>query len=111
MAAFERANHPVPAPVNFWKPRWYVPQIEVSQRRLGGRIALVTETWIYDRRLVTYNLHLESKGQDVLRVEQLREALEDAGRFTESSLVILGGLQPGRWQSRCCGDASQRRIP
>src|SRR5713226_712879 len=53
---------------NFWTPRWYIPQIELFQRRLGGRIALVTEAMIYNQRLVTYNLHLESKGNDALRL-------------------------------------------
>jgi len=76
---------------NFWKPRWYVPQNEFFQRRLGGRIALVTEALIYDRRLLTYNLHRESRGKDVLRLQQLREALEDAQRYSESSVVIAGG--------------------
>jgi endonuclease/exonuclease/phosphatase family metal-dependent hydrolase len=76
---------------NFWKPRWYIPQIELFQRRLGGRIALVTEAMIYNQRLVTYNLHLESKGHDALRLQQLRETLKDAGRHTASSVVIVGG--------------------
>lgn len=76
---------------NFWKPRWYVPRIELFQRRLGGRIALVTEALIYRQRLVTYNLHLESRGEDVLRLQQLWQVLEDARRHTESSLVIVGG--------------------
>ena len=76
---------------NFWKPHWYVPRIELFQRRLGGRIALVSEALIYGRRIVTYNLHLESQGEDVLRLQQLREVLEDARRRTESSLVIVGG--------------------
>ncbi len=76
---------------NFWQPRWFVPQIGILQRRLGGRIALVTEALIYSKRLVTYNLHLESKGSDILRVQQLRETLEDAGRHNQSSLVIVGG--------------------
>jgi endonuclease/exonuclease/phosphatase family metal-dependent hydrolase len=76
---------------NFWKPRWYVPQIELFQRRLGGRIALVTEAMVYKQRLVTYNLHLESKGNDALRLQQLRETLKDAGRHTASSVVIVGG--------------------
>ncbi len=76
---------------NFWKPHWYVPQTEFSQRRLGGRIALVAEALIQGRRLVTYNLHLESQGKDVLRLQQLRQALEDARRHMASSLVIVGG--------------------
>ncbi len=76
---------------NFWKPRWYVPQTELFQRRLGGRIALVTETQIYGQRFVTYNLHLESKGTDILRLQQLRETLEDASQTPVSSLVVVGG--------------------
>jgi endonuclease/exonuclease/phosphatase family metal-dependent hydrolase len=76
---------------NFWEPRWYVPKHEVFQRRIGGRIALVAEVVICRQRLVTYNLHLESRGKDVLRLEQLREALEDARQHTQSSLVIVGG--------------------
>jgi endonuclease/exonuclease/phosphatase family metal-dependent hydrolase len=76
---------------DFWKPHWYVPQAEVFQRRLGGRIALTTETLIDSHRFVTYNLHLESRGKDVRRLHQLGEALEDARQYTESSLVIVGG--------------------
>ena len=76
---------------NFWKPRWYVPHIELFQRRLGGRIALVTEAIVYNLRLVTYNLHLESKGNDALRLQQFRETLKDAARHTASSVVIVGG--------------------
>src|SRR5271165_3489899 len=26
----------------FWRPRWFIPQLEKSQRRLGGRMALVS---------------------------------------------------------------------
>jgi endonuclease/exonuclease/phosphatase family metal-dependent hydrolase len=76
---------------NFWKPRWYVPQAEVFQRRLGGRIALVAEALIDSHRFVTYNLHLESKGKDAGRLTQLREALKDARQYTNSSPVIVGG--------------------
>jgi len=76
---------------DFWKPRWYVPQAEIFQRRLGGRIALVAEALIYGRKLVSYNLHLESKGNEMLRLDQLGETLEDARQHATSSLVILGG--------------------
>jgi endonuclease/exonuclease/phosphatase family metal-dependent hydrolase len=76
---------------NFWKPRWYVPQTELFQRRLGGRITVVTEAVIHGRRVVTYNLHFESRGKDNLRLQQLRQVLEDARRHAESSLAILGG--------------------
>jgi endonuclease/exonuclease/phosphatase family metal-dependent hydrolase len=76
---------------NFWKPHWYVPQAEIFQRRLGGRIALVSEALICRQRFVTYNLHLESRGKDILRVQQLQEAVEDARQHMNCSLVVLGG--------------------
>ena len=76
---------------NFWKPRWYVPKIELFQRRLGGRISLVTDALIYHERFVTYNLHLESRGKDSLRLDQLGETLEDAKRQRESASVIIAG--------------------
>jgi endonuclease/exonuclease/phosphatase family metal-dependent hydrolase len=76
---------------NFWKPRWYVPQTELFQRRLGGRIAVVAEAMIHGRRFVTYNLHFESRGKDSLRFHQLQQLLEDTRGHTEASLVILGG--------------------
>ena len=76
---------------DFWKPRWYVPQLEVFQRRIGGRIALATEARVYGRKLVIYNLHLESKGNDALRVWQLRDVLEDCGRYTDPCTFVIGG--------------------
>lgn len=75
----------------FWEPRWYVPSIGLFQRRLGGRITLVSDALIYRERLTSYNLHLESRGKQVLRLQQLREALGDSKRRTDSSLVVLGG--------------------
>jgi hypothetical protein len=32
---------------HFWKPHWYLPQIELLQQRIGGRITLVTQVLIY----------------------------------------------------------------
>jgi endonuclease/exonuclease/phosphatase family metal-dependent hydrolase len=76
---------------DFWKPRWYVPQLEVFQRRIGGRIALATEVTVYGRKVVIYNLHLESKGNDALRVWQLRDVVEDCGRYTDPCTFVIGG--------------------
>ena len=76
---------------DFWKPHWYVPRIELFQRRLGGRIALVSEALIYSQRIATYNLHLESQEEDAIRLEQLQETLDDAARHTESSMVVVAG--------------------
>ncbi len=49
---------------HFWQPHWFLPKIEPFQERRGGRIALVAEINIAGSNLVTYNLHLESRGND-----------------------------------------------
>src|SRR5258707_8307148 len=63
---------------NFWQPHWFLPRIEPFQERLGGRIALVAEIKVAGSQLVTYNLHLESRGSDELRLSQIEEVLSDA---------------------------------
>ena len=84
---------------DFWRSRWYVPKIELFQRRLGGRISLVTDALIYHERFVTYNLHLESRGKDSLRLDQLAETLGDARRQRESAFGHhRRGLQSRRRQ-------------
>src|SRR6201984_357237 len=62
---------------NFWRPHWFLPEIEPFQERLGGRLALVADANVGDKRIVTYNLHLESRGDDRLRSAQMKEALQD----------------------------------
>jgi endonuclease/exonuclease/phosphatase family metal-dependent hydrolase len=75
----------------FWKPRWYVPDLPVFQRRTGGRIALVAEAAIYGERVVTYNLHLESRGTDDLRLRQLNEVLEDCRKYVGKPKLVVAG--------------------
>jgi len=75
----------------FWKPRWFVPDVPVFQRRLGGRIALITETTIHDRKVVTYNLHLESRGNDALRLRQLNQVLADRRKYVDRPRFIIAG--------------------
>jgi len=76
---------------NFWRPHWFVPGIPPFQERIGGRIALVSDVKIGDRTIVTYNLHLESKGDDRLRCSQLAEVLEDAGRYMANAAALVCG--------------------
>ena len=76
---------------DFWRPRWYLPQISLFQERLGGRIALVTEVQVQRKRLAVYNLHLESKGDEVLRLAQLEEAIGDATAYTPQIPTLLAG--------------------
>jgi endonuclease/exonuclease/phosphatase family metal-dependent hydrolase len=78
---------------HFWQPHWFLPKIEPFQERLGGRIALVAEINVAGRKLVTYNLHLESRGTDALRISQLGEVFSDATCYdAECSLVVAGDL-------------------
>jgi hypothetical protein len=66
---------------NFWRPRWFLPQTAPFQVRLGGRIALITDIEISEGEIVkVYNVHLESRGNDKLRLAQLHEAVCDASK-------------------------------
>jgi len=76
---------------NFWRPRWFLPRVEPFQERLGGRIALVTEINVAGSTLITYNLHLESRGNDELRLSQLDEVLSDAARYEPHYFVVMAG--------------------
>jgi endonuclease/exonuclease/phosphatase family metal-dependent hydrolase len=81
---FSRQSH-------FWQPRWYLPNMEPFQERLGGRIALVADIEIAGKKLVTYNLHLESRASDQLRLSQVAEVLSDAARQDAQSPVVVAG--------------------
>jgi len=75
----------------FWKPRWYVPNLAALQRRIGGRIALVAEATIHGSKVVTYNLHLESRGGDELRLRQLNEVLADCRSYVDQPRLVVAG--------------------
>jgi endonuclease/exonuclease/phosphatase family metal-dependent hydrolase len=76
---------------NFWRPRWYVPRMELFQERLGGRMAVVCDVNVAGQTLVAYNLHLESRGNDHLRRSQLFEVLEDSLRYGSDVPLIVAG--------------------
>ena len=76
---------------DFWRPRWYLPRTSPFQERLGGRIALVTQVEFAGRHATVYNLHLESRGDNRLRLAQLDEVLRDAERYTARSPVLVSG--------------------
>jgi endonuclease/exonuclease/phosphatase family metal-dependent hydrolase len=73
----------------FWRPRWFLPRTEPFQERLGGRIALVTEVEVPGTAFAVYNLHLESRGNNSLRLSQLKEVLEDAAGQNGSRVPTL----------------------
>ena len=76
---------------NFWQPRWFLPEIEPFQERLGGRLALVADANVGEKIIVTYNLHLESRGDDRIRGAQMIETLQDAKRYRADTAVVLAG--------------------
>jgi endonuclease/exonuclease/phosphatase family metal-dependent hydrolase len=77
---------------DFWRPRWFVPRIHPFQQRLGGRIALISDLRLTERETLTvYNLHLESRGSDRLRLSQLQEVIDDAHRQSFRNPMILAG--------------------
>jgi endonuclease/exonuclease/phosphatase family metal-dependent hydrolase len=76
---------------SFWQPRWFLPEVEPFQERLGGRLALVVDTCVGDRTIITYNLHLESRGDDRLRRAQMEETLRDAQRYKPDEAIVLAG--------------------
>ena len=76
---------------HFWQPHWFMPRIEPFQERLGGRIALVTQINVAGSKVVIYNLHLESRGNDALRISQLDEVLSDATRGDPDCPIIVAG--------------------
>ena len=77
---------------NFWRPRWFLPRTEPFQVRLGGRIALITDVEISEGETSkVYNLHLESRGNDKLRLSQLQDAVCDARKHTARDALVLAG--------------------
>lgn len=76
----------------WWKPRpFMISGLPLLQRREGGRVALVAELDNGGKPLVVYDLHLESKGTEQLRLEQLNEVLEDAQRYPKDTPIIIAG--------------------
>jgi endonuclease/exonuclease/phosphatase family metal-dependent hydrolase len=86
----------------FWKPRrLLISSVPLLQRREGGRVALVTELDNGGKPLVIYDLHLESKGTEQLRLEQLNEVLDDAQRYPrETPIIVAGDLNTLSFHSR-----------
>jgi endonuclease/exonuclease/phosphatase family metal-dependent hydrolase len=76
----------------WWGPRSWIPSaLPLMQRRVGGRIALITELRFANRPLVVYNAHLESRSLGKLQSEQMDEILVDAKRYSPDTSIIIGG--------------------
>lgn len=76
---------------DFWKPRWFKPTLPAFQERLGGRMALAAEIKIRCDSITCYNLHLESRSNDDLRLAQLTEVLLDTGVYGSNQPVVVAG--------------------
>jgi endonuclease/exonuclease/phosphatase family metal-dependent hydrolase len=76
----------------FWRPRSWLPSsLPLMQRRLGSRIALVTELRFAGRPLVVYNLHLESRSMGLIQSAQLDEILADLERYPAGTSTLIAG--------------------
>lgn len=76
----------------FWKPRSWLPSsLPLMQRRLGSRIALVTELQMAGHLLLVYNVHFESRSYGRIQSEQLDEVLADMKHYPAGTPVIIGG--------------------
>ncbi|MBV9765180.1 MAG: endonuclease/exonuclease/phosphatase family protein [Acidobacteriaceae bacterium] len=77
---------------NWWKPHSWIPSsVPILQRRLGSRIALVTELEFAGRLLVVYNAHLESRSMGRVQSEQLDEILADLKKYPPNTPAIIAG--------------------
>lgn len=77
----------------FWKPHSWIPSsLPLMQRRLGSRVALVTDLQFAGRTLVVYNAHLESRSYGRIQMNQLDEILADLeSRYPSDTPAIIGG--------------------
>lgn len=76
---------------DFWSPRWYLPNWSLFQRRVGGRVALAAEIAYPSMPAVVFNVHLESRGPESLRMSQMNEVLQRAAAYPQDRLIILAG--------------------
>lgn len=76
----------------WWQPRSWIPSsVPIFQRRIGSRIALVTELELDGKLLVVYNAHLESRSYGAIQAAQLDEMLADTRQYPPDTMLILAG--------------------
>jgi endonuclease/exonuclease/phosphatase family metal-dependent hydrolase len=77
---------------SFWQPHSWLPSsIPMMQRRMGSRIALVTELQFAGKPLVVYNPHLESRSMGSIQTEQLDELLADLAHYPAGTNAVIAG--------------------
>ncbi len=75
----------------FWKPGLLPAKLPLFQRRIGGRLALISEVESAGHKLVIYDVHLESRDSENLRLRQLEEVLKDAEQYPSDVTVLISG--------------------
>ncbi len=76
----------------FWSPHAWLPSsVPLFQRRLGGRIALITEHKVGGRLLVVYNVHYESRSYGRIQLDQFTETLDDMKQYPPGTSFLLAG--------------------
>jgi endonuclease/exonuclease/phosphatase family metal-dependent hydrolase len=75
----------------FWLPRWFIPRMRLFQRRVGGRMALISYINFHGQMFIVYNVHLESRGDDGLRSSQLGELRNDASKQSADVQIVVAG--------------------
>ncbi len=93
---------------SFWQPRPFLPSWALFQRRLGGRIALVSELQYHGKTLVVYDLHLESRSAGEIQLAQLDEVLKDAGQYPKNTPIVIAGDLNTKY--RACTKAVMERL-
>ena len=79
------------------------------QRRVGGRMVLISCIDLPERKLMVYNVHLESRGDDGLRCSQLLELLDDASQqAADVQVVVAGDFNADLLQEHCLGHPRSR---
>ncbi|MCW5979850.1 MAG: endonuclease/exonuclease/phosphatase family protein [Bryobacteraceae bacterium] len=76
---------------DYWRPRWFIPNWAVFQRRVGGRLALAAEIQAGRRAIVVYNVHLESRGPEAVRLRQMQEVLAHALKHSGAMPIVIAG--------------------
>lgn len=76
---------------SFWRPRFFVPSLTCFQRRIGARMALICEIAGLEKKLVVYNVHLESRGNNKLRISQLSDILMNSCSYAPEAQILIAG--------------------
>ena len=74
-------------------------------------MALIADVNVAGQSLVSYNLHLESRGDASLRCSQLQECLNDSRQYRSGVPILLAGdLNLDIVRTSACSDLSQAQF-